>query len=106
MMTSWDSQSKYGKEFRKQFLKHFAKEPTGESAYGYDLGVISAQILKRINGPITKKSFRESFESNRCFDQLSIGKLCFPKNGGHASRPIVYLKFTKDGYKKVGERNP
>lgn len=106
LMTSWNPESASSKVFRKIFKKVYAKEPTAESAYGYDLGVIAATVLKRTATPVTVESYKKAFHSNLCFSGLSIGSICFPVTGGHAKRSIHFLKFTRSGFAPIFERKP
>jgi ABC-type branched-subunit amino acid transport system substrate-binding protein len=98
MQTSWLPKSKRSRIFSTKFKRVFAKEPTAEAAYGYDLGVIAGTVLKRTKGRVTRQSFFEAFAKNRCFDHLSVGKLCFPQKGGHANRTIYFLKYSSTGF--------
>lgn len=98
MMTSWNADSPFGKAYIKKYKLNFAKTPSADSAFGYDLGVITGTILMKTKSKLTKESFANSFRDNPCFNGLSIGKLCFSSKGGHATRPIFFLKYTKSGY--------
>jgi len=105
MMTSWNAKSTHGKNFIKKYKKSFAKEPSADSAYGYDLGVIVAQLLKNSKTPYTKESFSHSLKEKNCFSNLSIGQLCLNKNGGHATRPIFFLKYSSNGFVEFDVKN-
>lgn len=106
MMTTWRSHGTEGRRFRASFLKRYAKEPTAESAYGFDLGVIAATVLGRTKSPYSRQAFFKAFHANLCFKGLSSGTLCFPKDGGHVKRPISFLEYTKSGFLPVFEVKP
>lgn len=104
MMTSWSSDTKAGKAFIRKFKSKFAKDPSADSAYGYDLGSIVGQVLKRIKGPLTNQSFSSALSSNLCFERLSIGQLCLSPTGGHAQRSIFFLKYSEKGFASFAEK--
>jgi len=87
--------------FERYYFKKYGKRPTSEVAYGYDLGLITAEVLNRIKGDVTKESILKSFQKNLCFKNLTSGRLCFDRNGGHAKRKLSFVRFTRDGFKPV-----
>jgi ABC-type branched-subunit amino acid transport system substrate-binding protein len=95
--TLWLKGSKESKEFEKLLKKRFGREPVTEISFGYDLGVVTAETLNRVQGPYTKESIFKAFVDNLCFDNTSSGRICFTKNGGHAERKIYFVQFYKDG---------
>ena len=86
--------------FEKAALKKYGTAAKSEMYYGYDVGRIIGQTLKRIQGEVTKESFFAAFRKDLCFQNTSSGTLCFPKTGGHAYRNVYLLRFTKEaGFK-------
>jgi len=103
MLTSWLPGSPAGRNFRSVFRQRFAKEPTADSAYGYDVGKIAATTLRRTKQSASRSELLKAFTESLCFDELSVGRLCFPKDGGHAERVVHVLHFTKRGFEPVAE---
>lgn len=99
MMTTWNARSSSGRAFIRKFKAEFAKKPSPDSAYGYDLGIIVGRVLKLIKGPLTKKSFAATLNSHLCFNGLSVGRLCLSKTGGHTRRTIYFLKYSSRGFR-------
>lgn len=97
----WSKKSKDWKLFERKIIKLYGRTPTSEMAYGYDVGIISAALLKRTKPPITKTSITETYAKTRCFDGTSVGRLCFTNRGGHAQRKIQLVKFTINGYEEI-----
>ena|GEM_PF-4975031 len=93
-----DKNSKDYEGFQKKAKKRFGVEPTSEVANGYDVGVILASTLNRIEGPITKQSVMQAFHQNDCcFNGTSVGTICFSKNGGHANKKVKVVELLKNG---------
>lgn len=89
--SDWIIHSEESKHFTNIFKRKFGREPSPENALGYDLGRIAGDTIKRIDGPITKESILLAFKKDLCFDRLSVGRLCFRKEGGHSNiKPRFY----------------
>jgi ABC-type branched-subunit amino acid transport system substrate-binding protein len=93
--TAWLPKLKEAKDFEELVLKTYGKEATPEIGYGFDLGVIVAQILNRVKGEYTKESILAAFRSDLCFSGTSTGKLCFSPNGGQSTRQIFLVEYQK-----------
>ena len=86
-------------KFEEVATKEYGSKPSTEMYYGYDTAIIIGQVLKRIEGPVTKDSFHKAFLKDLCFTGTTAGRLCFPAEGGHAFRDVHLLKFLKrDGF--------
>lgn len=86
------------------FVKRmYGVAPSPEVAFGFDAGLIVARTLKKAAAtpPVTAESFRRAFLKIGCFDGTSSGRLCFRPNGGHATRQIHIVRFTKNGFRKT-----
>ena len=97
-ITIWVKGSPDSIPFESALKKHFGIDPTPETAYGYDLGVIVGTIVKKNNGMITKKSFEETFRKNLCYEGTVSGKICFVPNGGHANRKLHIVRYSPKGF--------
>ncbi len=89
------------KYFETLFKKKYGTKPNSESAGGYDLGIVTGTVIQRANGKYSKESLVKAFHSNRCFEKTTVGKVCFPEKGGHASKPIIFMHLTKSGLKQL-----
>lgn len=95
----WNRNSTDAKEFERFIRKKYNREPTGGMVYGYDLGVIMATTINRIEGDMTMESFKKAFKKNLCFEKTSNGTICFSPNGGHAKRKIYTFEFQEKYFK-------
>lgn len=97
--------TKSSKEYA--LLKSYAKKEYGVDVaphlvYGFDLGVVVASILNRINGPITYQNALKTIKQNPCFFNTTANKLCLSKNGGTAFRTTTIGRFDKTrGFVKI-----
>lgn len=99
--SEWNKNSIESKHFTKYFKKIYGREPSPENALGYDVGIIFATTYKRVIGQFSKESFLRAFHQNLCFKNLSVGTICFNKEGGHSNvKPRFYL-FNSTGDKLV-----
>ncbi|MBI3555699.1 MAG: ABC transporter substrate-binding protein [Deltaproteobacteria bacterium] len=98
MAASYLRGSPTAKSFEEAFFRSYAKEPTPETSFGYDLGVIAGTLVRRSKGQVDRESMIAAFHQSKCYEGLSIGKLCFGPKGGHATRPLHYLKYTRKGF--------
>jgi ABC-type branched-subunit amino acid transport system substrate-binding protein len=96
IMSTWHRESGLAKDrFDVPFQRKFGRPPNFESAFGFDLGVIAGTLVKRNPRAASASDFRKSFDRNRCFEGLTIGKLCFPPTGGHVVRPVYFFEVVK-----------
>jgi ABC-type branched-subunit amino acid transport system substrate-binding protein len=106
MSSEWVKGRPESQLFENRLKTRYKREAIPEIAYGYDVGIIAGQLVRRLiekKLPLTSKALHAAMIENPCFDQLSIGKLCFDRRGGHAIRPIFILKFTKSGFVVLSE---
>lgn len=97
----WSKKSKDWKLFERKIMKLYGRTPTSEMAYGYDVGIISATLIKKTKPPVTKVSVAKTFSKVKCFEGTSVGRLCFDNNGGHALRKMHLVRFTINGYEEL-----
>lgn len=95
--SEWSSNSRESRSFTNGFKKKYGREPTPENALGYDVGKIVGQSLKRIKGEVNRKSLLAAFRKNLCFSGLSVGRMCFPKSGGHSNVIPNFYRFSTNG---------
>ena len=93
----WLPTTAAGQKLTKIVRSKYGREPSGEMAYGYDLGVIVGTLINRTKGDITRAKLIGAFKIDPCFDGLSNGKICFPATGGHAyaEQPFPAVEFAK-----------
>jgi ABC-type branched-subunit amino acid transport system substrate-binding protein len=99
--TEWIKGSAESAQFEGLFRQKYGKDPTSEGALGYDLGSIVGQILKRVQGPISRANLIRAFEKDYCFKELSVGQICFQKGGGHSSVKVKFLRRTSSSAVRV-----
>jgi ABC-type branched-subunit amino acid transport system substrate-binding protein len=87
------------RKFVKIFHSKFGKEPTSESSYGYDVGIIVGQMISKLGKNPKTEDIIKALQSENCFRNTSSGKICFPSNGGHSIRKLTFFKFTSQGLK-------
>jgi len=95
--SQWKPNSPEAKDFENIIKDIYNREPTGGMTYGYDLGVVIATTLNRIDGEVTLESFKKAFKQELCFKRASNGTICFSPDGGHAQRKI-YMYNYKDKF--------
>lgn len=101
---SWHAGRPESLEFEKLMIQKYKRKADPVSAYGYDAGVVIGTTLKRIKGPITRKSFFDAFKSNYCFQKTATGTLCFPPQGGHGQRKLEIMQYSlKEGFRPIHE---
>lgn len=91
--TIWDDKKPDAQKFLKDIKTVYQARPSGGMAYGYDLGVVVATVLNRIEGPVSLAKFKKAFQKDPCFDGTIAGRICFDPKGGHAQRPIFPYQF-------------
>lgn len=99
--SEWNFASLESQHFNDLFKKKIGRIPSPENALGFDLGLIVGKILARIKGPLNKENLMSSFKQNLCFDGLSVGRICFNKNGGHSDVKPRFYKFSPSGSIRV-----
>ncbi|MEZ4815074.1 MAG: ABC transporter substrate-binding protein [Bdellovibrionota bacterium] len=87
--------------FERTFKLRYGRDPTPDNAFGYDLGIVAGSVVKRVAGKVTAATILSAFKKNKCFYNLTVGKLCFGDSGGHSDAKISYLKYTKKGFEPV-----
>ena len=85
------------RHFEKLFTDKYGTAPSAESASGYDLGIITGNVILRAKGNFSKQGLLAAFHADHCFDQTTVGKICFPPNGGHGSKAVVFKRLTNTG---------
>ncbi len=100
--TEWVRGQPESRHFETLAQSHYGREPNSEMSYGYDVGVITATVVSRLTGDLTKESILKAFNQNRCFQHTTVGEICFGPNGGHAKRSIRIEQLTKSGRVLVG----
>lgn len=93
--TEWVQGQDESKHFEALARKQYGKEPNSEMSYGYDVGIIAATTVMRVKGELSKETLLKAFNKDRCFDRVTVGKICFGPNGGHAIRSLQIQKLTK-----------
>lgn len=101
MIAEWIRGTPDSELFERIAEKKYGKAAVAEVVFGFEVGEIIAQIVKRVKGPLTKESLISALNQDRCFFTHTVGKLCFPKEGGHATRPVQLTRFTKDGFVRI-----
>ena len=96
--TEWNRDSKESKHFTSLFRSKYGREPTPENALGYDLGIIAGTTINRVRSDLTRESMVEAFKKYPCFSNLSVGKICFDKKGGHSNVKPHFYKYSLNGY--------
>ena len=91
-------ESSHYQEVAKYIEKRYGRKPTTEIIDGYDLGVIIGTIYKRMQRRREYTDPLKSFQEDTCFTGTSVGKICFPKEGGHAIRTVYKVRISKDGW--------
>jgi hypothetical protein len=102
----WIHGSKEGRIFEREFKKRFGREPSTEAAYGFDLGNIVGQTLRKTKPPLTSTHFMEAFYKIGCFQKNTTGTICFKPSGGHAVRSLSFVQFENGAFKLVGKSQP
>ncbi len=98
----WLRGSKESLPFETAFKQRYGRGVDAVAAYGFDMGIIVSSLINRVSGPLTRAKIIEAYQSNRCFDGTSAGRLCFPEAGGHVNRKIFEVVFNKDkGFVRV-----
>jgi ABC-type branched-subunit amino acid transport system substrate-binding protein len=90
--------SKSSMPFERDVQKKYGRPATAEISYGYDLGVIVGTTLSRVKGEPSAEALLSAFRKDLCFRGLSTGEICFAPAGGHGSRTVNFVRFTKDGF--------
>ncbi len=94
--SSYDPRTLAARHLDQQMLKQFKVKANPELGMGYDLGIVVGTILSRVSGPLTKQSFIDAFNKDRCFTGIvrSVdGKVCFPQGGGHIFQGAIFRRF-------------
>jgi ABC-type branched-subunit amino acid transport system substrate-binding protein len=94
----WLSGTPASKKFEALVRERFGREATSEIAYGFDLGSIVGQTLISARDNLSKENILKVFLKAHCFDNLASGRVCFQRNGGHADRKIIFVRFTNKGF--------
>ncbi|MBI3535231.1 MAG: amino acid ABC transporter substrate-binding protein [Deltaproteobacteria bacterium] len=97
----WIPGSKESLPFEKMAKQVYGIMPTTDIAAGFDVGVITATVLKRTNGNYSKSAIIKAFSENRCFSGISFGKICFPKEGGNGDGKLKFRYLTKQGLSNI-----
>ncbi|MEZ4816109.1 MAG: ABC transporter substrate-binding protein [Bdellovibrionota bacterium] len=97
----WLPHTRASLEFNSLIKQIYNQSPTSEIAYGYDIGVITAELSNRVRKYPNLKTFKAALNFNRCFNNTSVGKICFPITGGHASRKITPTIFSRNEFKEI-----
>ncbi len=96
--TTWVPSDPQMKELDKEVFKKYGKNATFETVIGYNLGMVVGQVIKSVEGPLTKSSVITAFRKKSCYAVLGNRQLCFGPNGGHAtSNGLRFARFSQVG---------
>jgi ABC-type branched-subunit amino acid transport system substrate-binding protein len=96
--SNWHKESQDFKRFVNLFKKNYGREPIPENSLGYDVGVIAGKAIKGANGKISREGLYQSFIKQKCFSGLSVGRICFPAEGGHSDLKPRFYKVSSKGF--------
>ncbi|MGB0452624.1 MAG: hypothetical protein ACPGJV_02835 [Bacteriovoracaceae bacterium] len=99
-----DRTTKEYSHLSKLAKSEYGTTPVPHMVYGYDLGVVVADLINRTKGKLSYENILMEIKKNSCFKMTSSGGLCLPKEGGNAIREVFIVKFSKGkGFIKVSE---
>ena len=102
--TPWDRSSRRSQEFIKSFKNKFAKEPSPEAAFGYDLGLILVQISKSNKSHTLSEGLKTAISERKCFTGLLTNSICLGDLGAHSHKERTFVQVTQKGLIRVYPR--
>lgn len=94
----WLEESSGNRDIARYIQVRYGRKLTTEIVDGYDVGIIVGTVLKRMQLHHDDADALKAFREDPCFDGTSAGKMCFPSEGGHASRNVYKVKISKNGW--------